>query len=157
MYYRPQCFHPATLTGILVYGFVMGALAFVNFGIFIYRTGADLDLSHQLYPRATTVSYATIALCQFVNILSRRYRYASVISRNFWTNPKLLWSIVLSICLTLIAVYTPGLSRFLGFASLTGGDWLTILGAALVYLFSHELLKFVRRHRQREGEAQIES
>ena len=145
-----------TLTGILFYGFLMGALAFANFGFFMVRMGTDLHLNHLLYPRATTVCYATIAFCQFVNILSRRYRHASVISRSFWTNPKLLWSIVLSISLTLIAVYTPGLSRFLGFASLTGGDWLTILGAALVYLFSHELLKFIRRHREKQGETHIE-
>ena len=145
-----------TLTGILFYGFLMGALAFANFGFFMVRMGTDLHLNHLLYPRATTVCYATIAFCQFVNILSRRYLHTSVISRSFWTNPKLLWSIVLSISLTLIAVYTPGLSRFLGFASLTGGDWLTILGAALVYLFSHELLKFIRRHREKQGETHIE-
>ena len=142
----------ATLTGILFYGFLMGALAFVNFGLFMYRTGSDLDLSHELYPRATTVAYATIAFCQFVNILSRRYRYASVISRSLWSNPKLLWSILLSIGLTLIAIYTPAINRFLGFASLTVGDWLTILGAGLVYLFSHELLKFFRRQRHKEVE-----
>ena len=109
-------------------------------------------MSHQLYPRATTVTYATIVFCQFGNILSRRYRYASVISHSFWTNPKLLWSIVLSFCLTLIAIYAPPVNKFLGFASLTAGDWLTIIGASLVYLFSHELLKFFRRRRQKQVE-----
>jgi len=134
-----------TFTGILVFGFLMGGFAFANFWLFMHRTGISLDLSHALYPQATTVTYATIVFCQFVNILSRRYRFSSIVNRNLWSNPRILWSILISIGFTAIAIYTPFINGFLGFAPLSAGDWATVLGAALLYLGTHETLKLYRR------------
>ena len=96
-----------TMIEIAFLGFLMGALGFINFGVFIQRTGVELDMAHALYPRATTLSYATIVCCQFVNILSRRYTYDSIFNSNFWSNNKILWSIIISIGFTLASyLYT---------------------------------------------------
>jgi Ca2+-transporting ATPase len=140
---------------VLFLGFLMGALGFVNFGVFMGRTGAELTATHVLYSRATTLSYATIVFCQFANILSRRYNYDSFFNRNLWSNKKLLWSIVISIGFTLTVIYTPFISRFLGFAPLTFGDWASVFAAAAIFLLAHEIIKTVKRSRGRVPETRV--
>lgn len=137
-----------TMFEILFLGFLMGALGFVNFVVFMGRTGAELTVTHVLYSRATTLSYATIVFCQFINILSRRYNYDSFFNRNFWSNKKLLWSIVISIGFTLTAIYTPFINRFLRFAPLTLSDWVSVLAAAALFLLAHEIIKAFKRSRR---------
>jgi Ca2+-transporting ATPase len=137
-----------TMAEILFLGLLMGALGFINFGIFIQRTGGELDMAHALYPRATTLSYATIVCCQFVNILSRRYNYDSLFNRNFWSNKIILWSILISIGFTITTIYTPFLNRFIGFAPLSSNDWITIVAAAAVFLLAHEIIKMFKRTRR---------
>jgi Ca2+-transporting ATPase len=138
-----------TMVEVLGLGFLMGALGFVNFVVFMGRTGAELTVTHILYSRATTLSYATIVFCQFANILSRRYNYDSLFNRNFWSNKKLLWSIVISIGFTLTVIYIPFINRFLGFAPLTLSDWVSVLIAAALFLLAHEIIKTFKRSRRR--------
>ncbi|MBN1857566.1 MAG: cation-transporting P-type ATPase [Dehalococcoidia bacterium] len=133
---------------IVFLGFLMGALGFANFAWFIGRTGAELTVTHDLYLRATTMSYTTIVFCQFINILSRRYTFDSLFNRNFWSNGKMLWSIAISIGLIVTAIYTPFVGQFFGFAPLSVIDWTSILAAVALFLLSHELIKaFKRRNR----------
>jgi Ca2+-transporting ATPase len=142
-----------TMAEILFLGFLMGAIGFVNYALFIQRTGVELTLAHGMYPRATALSYATIVSCQFVNILSRRYNYESLFTRNFWSNKKILWSIVISLGLTMAAIYTPLINSFVGFAPLTLKDWLTILASAGVFLFAYEIIKMFKRSRRKPSPA----
>jgi len=137
-----------TMLEIVFLGCLMGALAFANFGLFMQRMGVELTMSHDLYQRATTLSYATIVFCQFMNILSRRYNYDSLFNSNFWSNNKLLWSIVISIGFTSVAIYTPFINRFLAFAPLTVTDWIYVLVAAVLFLFAHETIKVFKRMRR---------
>ncbi|MFC1887182.1 cation-translocating P-type ATPase [Candidatus Cloacimonadota bacterium] len=130
---------------IIFLGFLMGLLAFLNFGFFIKRLGIDLTPDHILYARATTVCYTTIAFTQFVNILSRRYNYRTFFSRNLFNSRNMTLSILVSIGLCLVAIYTPGLNTFLKFAPLEVSDWFTILGASAIFLLAHELLKIFKR------------
>ncbi|MFH1864569.1 MAG: cation-transporting P-type ATPase, partial [Candidatus Eisenbacteria bacterium] len=139
-------------TEVILLGVLMGALAFANFGLFMWRNGIIFTVDHAdpfMYARATTVTYLTIAYCQFVNVLSRRYELTSVFSRNFWSNGTLLWSIVISIVLTTIAVYGPFVHQWLAFARLSVADWVYVLGGAGVYLMAFEVLKLARRLRGR--------
>lgn len=129
---------------------LMGALAFANYALFMQREGMTfpVDTGRTLmYMRATTVAYMTVAYCQFVNILSRRYELRSIFSRTFWTNRIILWSIVISIGLTSLAAYGAGIQDFLSFRGPSPVDWLYILGAAGAYLAAFELLKLRKRLR----------
>jgi len=146
----------STMSEILFLGFLMGALGFVNFVVFMGRTGAELTMTHDLYSRATTLSYATIVFCQFANILSRRYNYDSFFNRNFWSNKKLLWSIVISIGFTLTAIYTPFINRFLEFAPLTLSDWVSVLAAAALFLLALEIIKAFKRSRRRVPKTRVQ-
>ncbi|MCK5596261.1 MAG: cation transporting ATPase C-terminal domain-containing protein, partial [Candidatus Eisenbacteria sp.] len=132
--------------------------AFANFGLFMWRNGITLTVDHSeafLYARATTITYLTIAYCQFVNVLSRRYERTSVFSSNFWGNRTLLLSIVFSIALTSIAVYGPFVSEWLAFARLSAVDWVYVLGGAGVYLTAFEVMKLAKRARAARAESAI--
>jgi Ca2+-transporting ATPase len=132
-------------------GTLIGVLAFINFALYMFREDVTLTVGTEKtlhYSRATTLTYLTIAYCQFANILSRRYEYFSIFNRNFWTNKILLWSIVVSIGLVFLGVYGPYISDFLSFASLKMSDWLYVLGAATLFLSIFELLKFLKRIRR---------
>ncbi len=138
-----------TILEIIFLGFLMGSLGFANFAVFIQRTGIELTATHTLYQQATTLSYATIVCCQFVNILSRRYTFDSLINTNLWSNTKILWSILISIGLTITAIYTPFINRFLGFAPLSVTDWISVLVAAIIFLLAHEAIKAFKRSRRK--------
>ena len=141
-----------TASEVIFLGFLIGGLAFANFALFMFREGITLTVDRAdpvMYGRATTITYLTIAYCQFANILSRRYEYSSVFSRNFWTNKILLISILGSVGLIFLGVYGPYISDFLRFTSLSLTDWLHVLGAAIVFLAVFELLKFFKRLRRK--------
>jgi Ca2+-transporting ATPase len=141
-----------TSTEVIFLGFLIGVLSFANFALFMFREGVTLTVDNAdtlLYARGTTLSYLTIAFCQFANILSRRHEYTSIFNRNFWENKILLWSIVGSIALTGVVIFGPYISDFLRFARPSLIDVLYVLGAAGVFLCSFELLKVYKRLRRR--------
>jgi Ca2+-transporting ATPase len=138
---------------IAFFGVLMGALAFANYAWFIRRLGETFTNTHALYARATTLSYATIVATQFINILSRRYEWSSLFNKNFFSSPKMLLSIILSIGLTCGAIYVPAINGFLGFAPLTLADWGMILVAGAVFLGAHETLKVFKRQANKRARA----
>lgn len=136
-------------------GILIGGLAFSNFALYMFREGLTIttDMVGSLhYARATTLSYLTIAFCQFVNVLSRRFDYTTIFNRNFFTNRILLWSILASIGLILFAVYVPFIGEFLYFTGLRMEDWLYVIGAATLFLGIFELMKFRKRLKRKHME-----
>ena len=131
-------------------GVLIGGLAFMNFFLYMQRQGITLtaDSTQGMdYFKATTLSYATIVFCQFVNILQRRSERSSLFDRNFFTNKVLLYSILASMALVLLAIYAPYFSDFLSFGPMNATDWLYILGSAGLYLFTFEAIKLFKRSR----------
>jgi Ca2+-transporting ATPase len=119
--------------------------------MFMVREGVTLTsdmMSSPIFARATSVSYLTIAFCQFVNVLSRRYPYTSLFNRNFFSNKILLASIVWSIIAVFIGVNAPLISDFLAFEGPSLADWGFILGAAGVFLAVFEGMKAWKRARR---------
>ncbi len=143
-----------TSTEVIFFGLLMGLLAVSNYWFYMEKSGISLTQSWDPalgldYAKATTISYLTIAYCQFFNILSRRYEYQSLFNRNFFSNKIILYSIVVSIGMVFLGVYGPFISDFLEFASIGLYGWLQVLAAAGVFLLSFEILKvFKRRKRQ---------
>jgi Ca2+-transporting ATPase len=140
-------------------GIIIGVLSFSNFALFMFRNGITLNVGMEntiLYAKATTLSYLTIAYCQFANVLSRRFEQESIFSRNFWTNKILLYSIAGSIVLVFLGVYGPTIHEFLAFASISLLDWIYVLGAAGVYLLVFEAMKLLKRKNILSSSALIE-
>ncbi len=141
-------FHKRSGMEVIFLGMLIGALAFMNFFLFMGREGITLtmeSLDSIFYFKATTISYCTIVYCQFVNILERRYWYTSIFNKNFFFNKLLLGSIVASMGLVFTAIYVPVISNLLSFGSITILDWSYILLSAGVYLIVFEVLKLVKR------------
>lgn len=146
-----------TSTEVIFFGLLIGLLAFGNFWLYMSREGIPLSLDvenikntvHALdYAKATTISYLTIAYCQFMNIMSRRYQYTSIFNKNFFSNKIILYSILGSIGLVFLGVYGPGISDFLEFANIGLEGWIQVLAAAGIFLSAHEVLKAIKRWRR---------
>ena len=137
---------------VLLLGALIGLLAFGNYAYSGIREGITFfssEVSGNVdYMRATTLAYLTIAFCQFINVLSRRFYYTSIFNRNFFTNRILLFSIFGSAALILLFVNIPVMAGFLYFAPLRFNDWLCIAGSTSIFLVVFELLKAGRRHRR---------
>jgi magnesium-transporting ATPase (P-type) len=74
--------------------------------------------------RGMSLTYVTIVLCQFMNILSRRAgEHKSVRSSYLWSNKKLLWSFGISLFLIVNLLYNPWVNIYFGTAGLTLVDW----------------------------------
>ena len=135
---------------ITLLGAMIGGLAFYNFVFYMQRKGISLGMDSvesMDYFKATTLSYATIVYCQFLNIMQRRSERSSLFNRNFFSNKILLNSILVSIALVALAIYGPYISDFLSFGSIGVEDWACTLGAAGIYLLMFETIKFVKRRK----------
>jgi len=133
-----------SLLNIAWCGILMGGLAYLNFVILFFREGSSLTnvaSDNLLYMRGTTLTYITIVLVQWMNILSRRAGNDNVISPYLFSNRKLWICYGISLLFLLNIVYNPYIQPFLYTASMTLTDWLLAVAAALVYLFIREMYK----------------
>ncbi|MGM0470847.1 MAG: cation-translocating P-type ATPase [Bacillota bacterium] len=130
---------------VLFLGVLMGSLAFINYGLFVSGIEGSITENHPLYPRATTITYLTIVVCQLLNILSHRYKYQSLFNQNLFNNNKMTFSIILSIILVLIVVYLPGLNTYLDFTPVPLSDWIKVLTAGGIFLAAFEGIKWYKR------------
>lgn len=135
---------------VIYLGLLIGGLAFGNFELFLTRADGIVEVGTQAYARGTTITYLTIAFCQFANIMSRRYEFETIFSKNFFSNKKILASVGISIILVLIAINTPLIQNFLSFASISLLDWAYVLGAAFILLLNHEIIKVFKRRRLKD-------
>jgi len=142
-----------TIISLIVTWLYMGALAFTAYlaygwlhGIKLREVGAD---SHR-YRSATTVTYTTIILWQFFNILSvRAWNFRSLFTRYIFTNRRLLVSFVISLCLVAVVVYVPFVSKYFGFWPLALADWWISISAAIVYVLGREIWKYFFYRKER--------
>jgi Ca2+-transporting ATPase len=135
-----------SMAEILFLGALMGSLAYINFAVFMRANGgAAVEISSAIYRQATTVSYFTIVLTQFINIMSRRYEFNTLLNKNFFSNKNMLYSLLISTGAVLLVTHTPGLNSLFGFASLSITNWLNIGLSGLVFLSVHEGIKFFKR------------
>lgn len=147
--------HFLTIKNLLDIAYVaifMGGVAVLNFVWFLERNGYHNAPSiwtedNPLYRRALTLTYVTIMMGQFVNILSRRHESQSIWNRYFWSNPILLGSIGFSILMMCLVIYTPFIQIYVRTANLTLNDWAYALLGGVAMLIAHEARKFFRRRK----------
>ncbi|MFH0838070.1 MAG: cation-transporting P-type ATPase [Patescibacteria group bacterium] len=137
-----------TLFDVTWAGFLMGALAFINFMFVFYRAKVSpigIEATSLLYMRATTLTYVSIVFAQWMNIMSRRAGdHTSVLSSYVWSNKRLMLGFLISIILILNIVYNPYISPFLYTAPMTLSDWMWAVIASLVYLLIREFYKIFK-------------
>jgi len=130
---------------VLTTGMLMGGLAFINYLLFYKRMGISptLDTANtSIYAAATTLTYLTVVLCQFGNILSRRIgANDKLFSKYLFSNKVLIGAFLLSLTLMSLLIYTPFLQPYFGTTSMALVDWLYALAAAIIFVTLRRLVQ----------------
>lgn len=142
-------FNKNSFKTILWSGALMGIMAYGNFLLLLVRNNIpilSLTNTNPLYYRATTLTYVTLVLISFMNILSKRVdNTESVFGRYLWSNKRLLMSFAVTLGIISLLVYNHVPNKFLQMAPLTIADWLYAGLCALVYLMIYESIKLAKR------------
>jgi len=136
-----------TLFDLFIAGGLIGVLAIGNYLFFFTRHGVDPftgDVPPGLVATATTVTYATIMVCQLVSIIQRR-SIGGVFTRYQFSNRTFWWAIMLAAGIMLAIIYIPFVSGFFGTAPLGVDDWLWIVAAAAMFVASREIARVLSR------------
>lgn len=135
------------LADVALTGLLMGCLAFINYLLYYKRIGISptLDTAQtSAYAAATTLTYITVVLCQFGNILSRRTSgNEKFLSRYLFSNKVLLGAFGLSLTLIMLLIYLPLLQPYFNTAAISIVDWLYAIFAAVIFVIVRRM--FIRR------------
>ncbi|HHW12608.1 MAG TPA: calcium-translocating P-type ATPase, SERCA-type [Firmicutes bacterium] len=121
----------------------------ILFGLFI--AGVTLTAFRiglrETVPKAETMAFATLGLCQLVHAYNFRSLTASLWRRGPFQNKQLLWASVGSTFMHLIVFFTPWLRGIFRTELLPLSDWLVVFGLAVTPLLLGEFLKLVTKER----------
>jgi Ca2+-transporting ATPase len=133
----------------VVFGFLCAGLAYLNFLFFFVRHHVPINgpANSKLYFSATILTYLTIVLCQFVNILIvRSSEHEGLFTKYLWSNKVLLAAFGVAVVLILNIVYNPLVQPYFHAGPLSLADWLCALSAAAVYFGVRIFHHFDRKH-----------
>ncbi len=142
----------SSIIDILFRGLIIGGLAYLNFVWFFYRSGntpSDVLGGSTLHAGAMTITYVTIVMCQWVNILQSRTA-KGIFTRYQFHNKRLWVAFAFSLICVLNIIYNPLITPYFGTASLTVADWAYTLGAAGLFLLIREVQRHADTHHTRE-------
>lgn len=137
---KGQLLNRSLLLQVLGSGILRGLLAVTVFNfVFIYHKGeADQHAT------AVTGTFITIILTQFINIFCIRTKN-SVFGSFLFSNPNLIWGMLLSLLAMFTIIYTPFFNLYLHTGPLTIRDWIFPVAASFVYLAGFESIKWIKR------------
>ena len=116
-------------------GALIGLLAIGNYLWSYARDGLDpfaMTPTTEQIAQATTMTYLTMLVTQFVNIVQRRSE-RGIFSRYQLTNRAFWVAMLGSVLVMSLLVYTPGLQQVFGTAPVGVDDWFWLLLAAVVF------------------------
>ncbi len=142
-----------TVQEFIAFGVLAAVLAYANYLYFFARhhiSAIHIGTATGPYLQATILTYVTIVLCQFMNLLLVRSQGQPLLSRYLWSNHKLLAAFAISfICIANI-VYNPLVQPYFGSGPLTAWDWLTAVAAATLYTLVRMFHLHTKKHSRRE-------
>lgn len=123
------------LIRLLYIGIIMGGGAVINFWL-INGNGPS---GTQLYQTATTAAFATLVICQIVNVFEvREFRS---LHEAFLENKYLMLSILVEILILIGVVYFPPLQKFLSTSALDPVQWSGVIAVGVIFLLAEEIRK----------------
>jgi Ca2+-transporting ATPase len=132
------------------FGLLSAGIAYANFLFFFERHGISpvhLDTHSNLYFKATILTYITIVLCQFINLMMvRSDEHESFFTRYIWSNKKLLIAFAISFFCIFNIMYNPVIRPYFGAGPLGIVDWFTAVSAAALYFVARILQRHTRKH-----------
>jgi Ca2+-transporting ATPase len=94
-----------------------------------------------------TMVFTTLCLAQMGHALSARSELPLVQVKPF-SNPWLIWAVLLTSALQLALLYVPALAKFFGTVPLAGSDLLVCVGVSVLFFLYLELEKVLRLWRR---------
>jgi len=137
---KGQLLNRFVLFQVLNSGVIRGILALAVFNFVFYFHEGEAN-QHET---AVAGTFITIVLTQFINIFCIRTK-TSVFERFLFSNPNLLWGMVLSFTAMLAIIYVYFFNLYLHTGTLTARDWVYPIAASLVYLIGFEIIKWGKR------------
>ena len=108
-----------------------------------------LDTSTSLYASATSITYTTIMMCQYMNIISRRAgKTQHIFTKYLRSNKKLLYAFAIGIWLITMLLYSPFGEAYFGFGPLSLSERMLPITGWLIYLTIRELYKQIIKKTQ---------
>ncbi|HUB94114.1 MAG TPA: cation-transporting P-type ATPase [Verrucomicrobiae bacterium] len=138
---RQHILNRTTVFEFVGFGLLAAGLGYANYLFYFLRHHISpqyLATNAEPYLQASVLTYVTIVLCQFMNLLLVRSGN-QLFSRYLWSNKKLLAAFALSFFCILNIVYNPIIQPYFGSGSLSMGDWLTALAVAMIYTLTRLL------------------
>lgn len=118
-------------------GTVVGFGAIWNFTSVLNTTGN--------YAAATTVSLSTLAIAQAFNAFLARCPHVSIFKYSFWSNKYLIGSVLVSLIILMLIVYTKTLNNFILTSPFPAVYWLRIVMVGIVFLIVEEIYKLIKK------------
>ena len=122
-------------------------LAMSGFFLYLFANGwswgTPLDWSSPLYREATTVTFSAIVLAQVANVFSCRSDRLSVLRFGWFSNPLILWGVVIEITILALITYTPLGNDIFRTGPLPAWIFGPLALGALALLFAEESRKFI--------------
>jgi Ca2+-transporting ATPase len=135
------------------FGLLAAVLAYANYLLYFPRhhvSPLSLGTSAGPYLQASILTYLTIVLCQFMNLLLVRAGSQKLMGAYLWSNRKLLWAFGISMFCILNIIYNPLVQPLIGSGPLTIWDWLTAFAAAGLYTLARLFHVHTRKHSSKE-------
>lgn len=134
----------------VMFGLLAAVIAYGNFLLFFARQGLSptyIDTSSSLYSSATTLTYLTLVLCQFTNLmLVRADEHESFFTTYLWSNKKLLFAFGISIFCIINIIYNPMVQPYFHAGILDASDWLMAFVATGIYFIFRLAQRRTRKH-----------
>jgi Ca2+-transporting ATPase len=147
---RDHIINRKTVSEFVMFGLLAAGLAYLNFLFFFARNGLSperISTHNPFYFQATILTYLTIVLCQFINLLLvRSDEHESVFTSYLWSNKKLLIAFGISFFLIANVMYNPLVRPYFSAGPLSVIDWLTAIACAGIYLSVRLVQRHTRKH-----------
>ncbi|OLS42047.1 calcium-translocating P-type ATPase, SERCA-type [Bacillus sp. MRMR6] len=108
-------------------GFLIGVVTLIAFMVVYDKTADNLQY-------AQTIAFATLVMAQLIHVFDCRSE-KSVLSRNPFGNPYLVWAVISSLVLMLVVIYYPPLQPIFHTLPVLAKDWLLIIGLSSIPTF----------------------
>lgn len=139
-----------TIGEFVGYGLLAASLAYGNFLFFFHRnhlSPVKFDIHSHAYAEATILTYITIVLCQFINLLLvRTSDKEPFFTAYLWSNKKLLAAFGASLFCIFNIVYNPWVQPYFNARGLTTADWLCAVIAASIYFAIRLFQRYSKQH-----------
>jgi len=138
-----------TIIEFVSFGLLAACLAYANYLFFFVRnhiSPVHIGTHVGPYLEASILTYVTLVLCQFMNLLLVRSQGQKLFSPYLWSNKKLLSAFAISLFCIANIVYNPLVQPYFGAAPLTVWDWLSAVGAAAIYTLVRLFHRHTKKH-----------